>query len=196
MKVIGLTGGIGSGKSTVAKVFHELFDIPIYHADERAKFLMQFDKSLKSKIIVIIGQEAYLPNNQLNKQYIAGKIFNDDKLLESVNQAVHQQVEIDFKEWVNHQKTPYVLHEAAILIESGFHKHMDGVITVSAAEEIRIKRVQERDKLSSEQILQRINKQLTDVEREKEARFVIINDESKSIIDQVSSIHKMIIKDE
>jgi dephospho-CoA kinase len=196
MKIIGLTGGIGSGKSTIARIFHQLFDIPIYQADDRAKYLMQFNEILRNKIISILGKEAYTSDKQLNRQFIANKIFNNNQLLKLVNSAVHHHVEIDFKNWREIQKAPYIIHEAAILIESGFHNQMNAVITVSAAEKIRIERVQKRDNLSSEQILQRINKQLTDAEREKVAQFVIINDESKSVIEQVSSIHNKIIQDE
>ena len=196
MKTIGLTGGIGSGKSTVAKVFSELFDIPAYNADTRAKELMQSNISLKRELITLLGNEAYLSDSSLNRQFIANKIFNNNTLLEKVNNLVHKQVGIDFNDWVQKQTTPYIIHEAAILIESGFHTEMDYVITVSAPEQIRIERVQKRDNLSSEQILQRINKQITDSEREQASQFVIVNDGSTSIIDQVRSIHKKIMDNE
>jgi dephospho-CoA kinase len=190
MKKIGLTGGIGSGKSIIAKVFSQLFDIPIYNADNRAKYLMQNNFQLKNELITLLGVQTYLENNTLNRKFIADKIFNNSELLEKVNNLVHHQVGLDYNLWLKAQNSPYILHEAAILIESGFHKKMDHLITISAPQEIRIQRVQKRDKLSSEQILQRMKKQITDAEREQASQFVIINDGNASIIDQVRSIHK------
>lgn len=196
MKKIGLTGGIGSGKSIVAKVFKELFNIPVYNADKRAKELMQSNINLKNELTALLGNKAYLSDNSLNRQYIANKIFTNNLLLEKVNSLVHREVGIDFNDWTHTQITPYIIHEAAILIESGYHIKMDRIISVSASEQIRIERVQKRDNLSSEQILQRIKTQITDSEREKASQFVIINDGKTSIIDQVRSIHKKIMDDE
>jgi dephospho-CoA kinase len=193
MKKIGLTGGIGSGKSIIAKVFSQLFDIPIYNADNRAKYLMQNNFQLKNELITLLGVQTYLENNTLNRKFIADKIFNNSELLEKVNNLVHHQVGLDYNLWLKAQNSPYILHEAAILIESGFHKKMDHLITISAPQEIRIQRVQKRDKLSSEQILQRMKKQITDAEREQASQFVIINDGNASIIDQVRSIHKKLL---
>lgn len=195
MKTIGLTGGMGSGKSLIASIFQNMYNIPVYNADSKAKYLMQFDLTLKNSLKKLLGALAYKQDGTLDKKYIADIIFNDNKLLSKVNELVHQQVGKDFMNWLVNQNAPYILHEAAILIESGFYKNMDAIITVSAPEGIRIKRIQQRDNLSSEQILQRIKKQITDSEREQLAQFVIYNSEKESVINQIHSIHKNLTKD-
>ncbi|HKK59842.1 MAG TPA: dephospho-CoA kinase [Salinivirga sp.] len=189
MLKIGLTGGIGSGKSLVARVFEELFEIPVFYADHVAKNLMSTDNNLQENIIQLLGNESYTANGTLNKPFVAKKIFNNPELRTELNKQVHKKVRDTFNIWVSKQKTGYILHEAAILIESGFHKQMDQIINVVANENIRIERIRKRDKLSKEQILQRMEAQLGDEERNNYADFIIINDNKNSITSQVKKIH-------
>lgn len=189
MLKIGLTGGIGSGKSLVAKVFEELFDIPVFYADHVAKKLMNTDINLKESIIQLLGNESYSVNGDLNKPFVAKIIFNNPELRTELNQQVHKKVKDTFNEWVSVQNTTYILHEAAILIESGFYKQMDQIINVVANENIKIERIRKRDNLSKEQILQRMEAQLDDEERNKYAHFIITNDNKNSIMSQVKKIH-------
>lgn len=189
MLKIGLTGGIGSGKSLVAKVFEELFDIPVFYADHVAKKLMSTDKNLKENIIQLLGNESYTANGALNKPFVAKIIFNNPELRTELNKQVHKKVKDTFNEWVSGQNTDYILHEAAILIESGFYKQMDQIINVVANENIKIERIRKRDNLSKEQILQRMGAQLHDEERNKYADFIVINDNKNSIMSQVKKIH-------
>lgn len=193
MQKIGITGGIGSGKSLVCRVFNEIYHIPHFNADREAKTIMTRNTSIKKQLIGLLGPKSYNTDGTLNRQYIANIVFNDDEKLRELNQIVHRQVRYLFEKWVALQKSPYILHEAAVTIESGFHTQLHQIITVNAPEKVRIKRVLERDKLSKEQILQRIEKQLSDEARSQYADFIIINDNIHSIIKQIRTIHKNII---
>ncbi len=192
MQKIGLTGGIGSGKSLVAKIFQQMYNIPVFKADDEAKRLMQEDDNLKKNIKELLGREAYKQDGSLNRPLIADKVFTHNNLLEKLNNLVHTKVREYFTGWAAEKNSDYVLQEAAILIESGGYKNMDALITVNAPREIRIKRVQDRDKMSKEQILQRIEKQLSDEERKQYAQYVIENDNAHSLIAQIQTIHKKI----
>ncbi len=188
---VGITGGIGSGKSIICKIFQSL-GIPIYDADLNAKSLMTEDASLIASIKKHFGDEAYLSDNQLNRKYIAGKVFGNKQQLDLLNSLVHPAVGTHYKNWVkSHAGKPYVIKEAALLFESGSYKMLDKIITVEAPVDIRINRVLFRDAHRSAKDVQAIiDNQLTDIERNKKADFVITNDDKTTIIPQVIKLHK------
>ncbi|MBI9067401.1 MAG: dephospho-CoA kinase [Salinivirgaceae bacterium] len=193
MQIVGLTGNIGSGKTFVANLFANK-NIAIYNSDEKAKFLMNNNFELKQKIIEKFGSDSY-QNNSLNKKYIADQIFNNKVLLEWMNQLIHPAVKTDFESWVNtNNDFPYVIKEAAILIESKAYLDCDSIILVTAPEKIRIKRVMSRDNLTEDQVSQRILNQMTEIEKEKYADFIIKNDGTLVVKDQVDSIHEKLIQ--
>src|SRR5690606_22215644 len=153
MKIVGITGGIGSGKTTVAKMFESL-GIPVYYADDEAKNLTATSPVIREGLIGLLGEETF-KNGVLDRKYMAGKIFNDKDLLEKANAIIHPQVALHFENWVSNQSTPYVLKEAAILFESGSYQQCDKTILITAPEDIRIQRVMERDGVSKEEVLAR-----------------------------------------
>ncbi len=191
MITVGLTGGIGSGKTTVAKAF-EALGIPIYIADEQAKALMVKSKVIKRKLIALFGEEAYI-NNQLNKPFLSKAIFNNKSLLEQMNAIVHPRVGRHFEKWVAKQSAPYVIKEAAILFENGSYKHYDYIITVTASKSVRIERVMQRDNTTKEKVLSIMKNQWEDVEKIKHSHFVIENNNLETTKKQVLSIHKALI---
>lgn len=188
---IGITGGIGSGKSTVCRLF-QVLGIPVYNADNEAKNLMVNDTTLKNKIINLLGQETYI-NGELNREFIASKVFKDTDLLKKLNDIVHPAVKKDFIAWSESQKAPYVIYEAALMIESGSYKLMDKIIVVAAPMKLRIARVCLRDNASIEKVKDRINNQLTQKNMLKYADHVITNDGKKSLIKQVIELHLKIL---
>lgn len=191
-KIVGLTGGIGSGKTTVANFFKSL-DIPIYIADIEAKALMKRSKVIKRKLINLFGNKAYV-EDKLNKPFIANKIFNDEVLLEKMNNIVHPKVASHFKRWLKKQDAPYVIKEAAILFENNTYKSLDFVITVIAPEKERINRVIARDKSSEEKVKAIIKNQWSDAKKVKLSDFVIENIDMESTKKQVFKIHQKILK--
>lgn len=190
MKVVGLTGGIGSGKSTVANFFEEL-GIAIYIADDEAKRLMNDNKLLQQEIIKLLGKDSY-KEGKLNRRYIADIVFNDAKKLAQLNSIVHPAVAKHFDLWKNKQKGDYVIKEAAILFENDGYKHCDYTILVSAPIEIRIQRVLERDNTTKKDILARMNNQWKDEQKIQLADFVIRNTDLGNTKAQVYKIHKKI----
>lgn len=190
MKVVGLTGGIGSGKSTVAKMFEKL-GVSVYIADHEAKKLMNDDEEVKQKVIALFGRDSYI-NEQLNRPYIANIVFNDKAKLEKLNAIVHPAVARHFALWKNEQEGEYVIKEVAILFENGGHLQCDYTILVSAPLEERIQRVLKRDKIDREQILARVNNQWDDTRKIPLADFVIYNENLKETENQVYRIHKKI----
>lgn len=186
MIIIGLTGGIGSGKTTVAKMFSKL-DIPIYIADNEAKILMQQSNVIKQKLVALFGDQAYL-NGALNKPYIANVIFNNKDYLQKMNAIVHPEVTKHFKKWVAKQKTPYVIKEVAILFENGSYKTCDFIITVTAPLEVKIKRLLKRDKTSIDKIEAIMKNQWTDNEKIKHSHYIIKNEDLINTKKQVLSI--------
>ncbi|WP_268035557.1 dephospho-CoA kinase [Algoriphagus sp. PAP.12] len=191
-KLVGLTGGIGSGKSTVAKIF-EILHIPVYYADDRAKWLMSFDEKLKSKIKEAFGPESYDSEGSLNRSYLASTVFSDPEKVKQINSLVHPAVGKDFENWVYEQKGPYVLKEAALIFETGGEKKLDAVINVSSPLKIRISRVLMRDPHRSlDQINQIIDQQMPDEEKNEKADYVIKNTDTKMLIPQVLSIHQQL----
>ncbi len=185
MKVVGLTGGIGSGKSTVAKVF-EFLGIPCYSSDDRAKLLYN-NSEIKTQVIAVFGEDVY-KNNRLNRAYLADQVFADREKLNVLNGIIHPAVQEDFEKWKSQQSTSYILKEAAILFESGSYKNCDQVILVTAPIETRIERVMARDNSSREEVLARIAKQWPDQEKIPLSDFIIRNDGNHSIIKQVMEV--------
>ena len=192
MLKIGVTGGIGSGKTTVCRIFKAL-KIPIYSADDRAKSLMTENAILRTSISSLFGEKAYI-NNTLNRAYIASSVFNDKELLHKLNSIVHPIVELDFETWVKAQKSRYLIKEAAILIESGAFKLMDKILLVEAPQNLKLNRVILRDGVESEEVLLRMSTQMSDEEKRKYADTVIFNDEKTSLLQQILSLHHSFLK--
>ncbi|PKP24142.1 MAG: dephospho-CoA kinase [Bacteroidetes bacterium HGW-Bacteroidetes-2] len=194
MKVVGLTGGIGSGKSTIAAMFNKL-GVSIYIADDEAKKLMQQDTSLKQSIQQLLGEEAY-KDGILNKKFIASKVFNNPKHLQQLNAIVHPAVGQHFEKWKNNQSGVYVIKEAAILFENDGFKKCDKTILVVATIETRMQRVLKRDAITKEEILSRMKSQWSDEKKSKLADFVLTNDNSlqKTRL-QVLKIHHQLLKE-
>ncbi|MBG6110110.1 dephospho-CoA kinase [Flavobacterium sp. CG_23.5] len=188
-KIIGLTGGIGTGKTTIANEFRSL-GVPVYIADDEARKLMQSSDVIDA--IKIVFGHAVFDDNQLNREKLAQIVFNDPEKLEQLNAIVHPAVKKHFSEWILNQKeSPFIIYEAAILFESGGYKNCDLIITVTAPLEIRIQRVMERDKTTREQVLKRINMQWNDEKRILKSDFVIKNtniEETKSEIVKILKI--------
>ena len=191
-KLVGLTGGIGSGKTTVAKYFEEL-GVPVYIADLEAKALMNRSKVIRRKLIALFGNEAYVENT-LNRPFIAQQIFNDKKLLNAMNTIVHPKVASHFKRWVNKHDSPYVISEAAILFENGSYKKYDFIITVTAPENIRLQRVIKRYNSNKQKVEAIMANQWSDQEKIKRSDFVIENIDLELTKIQVRKIHKKILK--
>ena len=176
---VGLTGGIGSGKSTVSKILINK-GFSVYNSDNRAKWLMNNSDNLKSNIISIFGNKAYLKGS-LNRKYLSAKVFNDSLKLKALNNLVHPLVAIDFKNWLLHQKSKdFVFKEAAILLESGAYKEMDKIIVVSCPENIRLERVLKRDGNSPELVIKRMQNQISETEKINHADFIVKNNGSES----------------
>lgn len=192
MLKIGITGGIGSGKTTVCKIFAHL-NIPVYYADDRAKWLMVNDPDLKKKIQRIIGREAYHDDGQLNRAHIGNLVFNNPAMLKALNQAVHPAVYSDGENWFDKQTGPYAIKEAALFYETGSHHTVDKMIVVAAPREVRIERVMKRDNVTRKAVEARMDKQLPQAEKVKHADFVIYNDGNKFLIPQVLEIHRELI---
>lgn len=188
MKVVGITGGIGSGKTTVCNIFQHL-GIPVYYADLRAKALMAESEKLKRKIIQAFGNKAYV-GDQLNRSYLAETVFHSKEQLSVLNGLVHPAVADDFDEWLEHHKNhPYVLKEAAILFESGAYHAVDITVLVIAPEDLRIQRVMDRDGVAQEAVLSRMKNQWTQERKAKLADHIINNDTHKLIVPQVLELH-------
>jgi dephospho-CoA kinase len=192
MIIVGLTGGIGSGKTTVAKAFRAL-GIPVYIADEEAKKLMRRSKVIKRKLIQLFGDKAYV-NGDLNRAFIAGIIFNDKTNLGKINAIIHPRVARHFEKWALKQDAPYLIKEVAILFENEGHKDCDFVITVKAPKRKRIERLLKRDNTTKEKIEAIIKNQWTDSEKVKLSDFVIDNVTLQKTQEQVLKIHNKIIK--
>ncbi|MDH6354214.1 dephospho-CoA kinase [Dysgonomonas sp. PH5-45] len=187
MKIIGITGGIGSGKSTISELL-KLMGIPVYIADTESKRLTNTSPVIKEKLTALFGEDLY-PDGKLNKPKLASIIFTDKDKLEQVNKIIHPEVRNDFLRWVDrHNHYPIVAQEAAILFESGLNELMDKVIVVYAPLETRIERIMLRDDAPRTKILERINSQMSDEEKMKLADFVIYNTEKESLIKQTIAI--------
>jgi dephospho-CoA kinase len=185
---IGLTGGMGSGKTTVAKVF-ETLGIPVFYADNETKRLMNTDKVLKIRIIQNFGVDCYT-NGELNRKHLASIVFNDKEKLELLNSLTHPVVIQDAIQWMNKQTTTYSIKEAALLFESGAEEMLDYVIGVYSPLPLRIKRVMNRDGISSEEVMKRINRQMNEDEKMSLCNFIITNNEQQMLIPQVIELDK------
>jgi dephospho-CoA kinase len=193
LKKIGITGGIGSGKSTVSKVF-ALLKVPIYNADNRAKYLLNNDADVVLKVKQVFGNDIYL-NQELDRKKMAAQVFEQPFLLQQLNEIVHPAVFKDFDNWCNeHQQEPYVLKEAALIFETIIHQKLDAVIMVSSPENLRIERVMKRDSITKEQVLARIKNQMSEEEKLNRADYIIYNDELQLVIPQVVQLHQQLIK--
>lgn len=188
---IGITGGIGSGKSTVCKVF-SILGAPVFEADLVAKQLMESDLQIRKGLVKRFGEDVYTPNGSVDRKKLAALIFNDEIQLQKVNELVHPAVRSAFLKWADEQNVPYVVHEAAILFESGFYKMMDFTILVSAPEEERIQRVTKRDRSRLTEIKERMQKQWSDEEKRKLASVEIRNADHDLIIPQIIKIDKQL----
>jgi dephospho-CoA kinase len=185
---VGLTGGIGSGKTTVAKIF-ELLGVPVYYADEAAKRIMNSDEQLKSAIQKHFGEVAY-KNGELDRSFLSSKVFNDSFQLEILNSLVHPATIRDATNWMNQQQTPYTIKEAALIFESGSAQDLDYLIGVSAPAELRIKRTMERNAVSYDEVIKRMDKQVDEKIKMKLCDFVVYNDEHQLLIPQVIELHE------
>jgi dephospho-CoA kinase len=188
---LGVTGGIGSGKTSVCRVFN-LLGVPVFSADEAARDIMDNDRTVIDKVNHIAGKDLYL-SGKLDRSALAGLVFTDPQLLHKINQVVHPQVRERFNEWEKLQAADYVIFEAAILFESGTFQVLDRILTVVAPVEERIERVIKRNNLSREQILARIKNQSDDDYKVSRSHYVIDNSENKMIIPEILKIHNDIL---
>jgi dephospho-CoA kinase len=188
---IGITGGIGSGKTTISKVF-EVLGIPVYYADLEAKRLMNEDELLKEKIQYHFGKECY-KNGSIDRKYLSNLVFNNEKKLSLLNSIVHPVTLEDAKVWMQKQTSPYTLKEAALIFESGSQQQLDYVIGVYSPTPLRIQRVINRDQLSREEVKSRMEKQMDETIKMRLCDFVINNDEQELVIPQVIKIHETLL---
>ena len=191
MKIIGLTGGIGSGKSKIMSVF-STYGIPCYESDRRAKWLMQMDAELKSQIKSFFGDQIY-ENDQFNQRKLAKLVFADKGKLEALNSLVHPRVKMDFKSFVSQQDTPYIIKETAILFETGGEKDCDATILVTAPEKLRLQRVLNREKISSMDLKARINNQWSDSRKILLADYIINNIDWDKTLKKIDEIHQKLL---
>ncbi|MBK7558680.1 MAG: dephospho-CoA kinase [Chitinophagaceae bacterium] len=191
MLKIGLTGGIGSGKSTVAKVF-EVLGIPVYYADDAAKKLMTENAALKQKIKLQFGESVYA-NEHLNKKALADIVFNDPEKLALLNALVHPATLKDVESWIQSQSSPYIIKEAALIFESGAHQNLDYVIGITAPAPLRIQRTMQRDGITREAVVARMDKQMDDTIKMKLCDFVLTNDEQEMLLPQVLALHDKLL---
>lgn len=188
---IGLTGGIGSGKSVVANIF-KVLGIPVFDADTEAKLLMENDEQLALSIQKLFGEETYT-DKKLNRKYLANIVFDDPEKLEQLNSLVHPAAILAANTWMNLQTTPYVVKEAALLFESKSASYLDFIIGVSAPKTLRIKRVMERDNAPLEKVFARMSLQIDEEEKMKLCDFVIVNNEEQLVIPQVLRLHEKLL---
>ncbi len=185
---IGLTGGIGSGKSTVAKIF-ETLGIPVYYADEAARTLMNTDPQVIASVKKNFGEESYI-HGELNRPYIASIVFNDNYKLDILNSITHPATIAHAKKWMQQQTAPYTIKEAALIFEAGSAEGLDYVIGVYAPQALRLKRVIDRDKTTREEVLKRMGRQINEEMKMRLCDFVITNDEQQLVIPQVLELHQ------
>ncbi len=192
MLTVGITGGIGSGKSTICRIF-EVMEVPVFNADAEARRIQNEDPNIRSSMISLFGNEVY-NDDGLNRKLVAELVFNNKLLLDQLNKIIHPATLVAFEKWKqDYSSNHYVIKEAAILFESKSNIGLDKIIVVSAAEELRIERIVKRDNISREQIISRMNNQLAEEERIAKADFVIVNDEKSAIIPQVLAVHEKLL---
>jgi len=191
MLKIGLTGGIGSGKTTVARIF-EVLGIPVYYADLAARDLMNKDSKLQKQIISEFGTEAYI-GGMLNRPWLAARVFNNPEKLAKLNSFVHPVTMRDADSWMSAQITAYAIKEAALIFEGKLEKYFDFIIGVTAPEALRLQRAAQRDHSTTEHVLQRMGQQMDETEKISRCDFVIVNDEKHAILPQVLDIHNTLM---
>ena len=191
MKIVGITGGIGAGKSIACEIFR-IIGVPVYDADSRAKALMNENKKIKDEVIQLFGEQSY-EQGIINRVHIGKRAFHHPELLKQLNQVVHPEVARDFESWQQTKTTKYVLKEAALLVETGSYKHLDHLIVVTAPEEIRIQRVLKRDPHRNQSDVKAIiDRQMSEEEKVKVADSIIHNDDYQLVIPQVLSVHRQL----
>jgi len=186
MTKVGITGGIGSGKSFVSKILRSM-NYPVFNSDSEAKKIIQENKEVREDLIALFGEETF-SNNELNKAFLANIIFNDNEPLEKVNAIVHPKVRQAFEAFAKIENNSVVFNEAAILFESGGHSQLDKVILISAPMKLRLQRVMNRDHSTEKEVLARMNKQWTDEQKRELADFEIINDEQQPLVHQIEEV--------
>ncbi len=192
MLKVGITGGIGSGKSLIARMFG-LLGVPVFNADEAAKYLMVHDQVLKNGLIAAFGQEVY-KEGRLNRPFLSSMVFEHAEQLQQLNALVHPAVIAYGKAWMARQTTPYVLKEAALFFESGSFREMDKMIGVFAPEGMRLARATKRDGIGEEQIRKRMVNQMDEEEKMARCDYVLYNDETRSVIQQVRQLHAHLLQ--
>lgn len=192
MFTIGITGGIGSGKTIICKAF-ELLNVPVYYADIEAKKITNTNPDVIKLIKSNFGNDIYNSNNELNKEMLADVVFNDLNALKKLNSIVHPAVKKDFIIWKQKQQSKYVLKEAALMYESGSYKDVDKMVTIFAPEKLRIQRIIDRDARKPGQITEIMKKQMSEEEKIKRSDYVIYNDDSQMVLPQVMKLHNIFI---
>ncbi|MBS1765238.1 MAG: dephospho-CoA kinase [Bacteroidetes bacterium] len=192
MRAVGLTGGIGSGKTFVASLFNKL-GIPVYDADSAAKQLMNTNSELKHQLQQLLGDDIYTKEENLDRKKMSNLIFNNDELRKKVNALVHPQVQLDFEKWLTLQNAPFILKESAIMYEAGADKGLDTVICVTAPVELRIKRTVARDNSDVAKVHAIIQAQMDDETRNRKCAFVIVNDDQVALLPQVLSVYQKLL---
>ncbi|WP_299167289.1 dephospho-CoA kinase [uncultured Allomuricauda sp.] len=192
MIVVGLTGGIGSGKSTVSGMFKDL-GVPVYDSDSEAKRLMTTSAELKKAIIELLGKRAY-DGKTLNRSFIANQIFENPETLQKLNKIVHPAVRTDFLEWTEIQEAPYVIQETALIFENEAQENYDYVILVTAPEDLRLQRVMERDEASKEEVLNRMRNQMSDDKKVALSNFCIDNINLEITKKRVAELHQRLVR--
>jgi dephospho-CoA kinase len=191
---IGITGGIGSGKTIITQIF-SLLGVPVYNADERAKYILHHDEEVCRQVRKHFGEQSYL-DGKLNTSFLSAEVFNNDAKLQTLNSFVHPRVALDFQQWLSEQSSAYVLKEAALLYEAGSYKDLDKIIAVSSPVELRVKRVLVRDPQRTESAVRAImQKQMSDEEKIKMADHVIYNNNQQLLIPQVIRLHEQFISE-
>lgn len=190
---VGITGGIGSGKSFVSRIFRTM-GIPFYDADREAKLLMTYDPEMRKGLIEGFGEHVYRNDGSLDRKWLSAQVFENSDKLKLLNSIVHPIVIRHGEEWAARQTAPYSLKEAALLIESGSYKALDCLILVSAPEVLRIERVMRRDSVSREEVLGRMRKQMPEEEKQKYADFFLLNDGVSPLLPQILHIHQQILR--
>ena len=190
--VVGITGGIGSGKTTVVEIFKKL-NVPVYIADKKAKSLMQNDSNLIKRIKKSFGNQSYDINGNLNSTYLSNIVFNDSKKLANLNSIVHPAVRKDFQSWLSQQRAKYVLYESALIFENEQQDKFDCIILVTAPREVRIKRVQKRANCSANDVIKRMDNQMDEEIKINKADIIIENIKYKELIQKISNINYKIL---
>jgi dephospho-CoA kinase len=191
---IGITGGIGSGKTTVCKLF-EILGVPVYYSDEESKKLLDEDTAVHSFLLQEFGREVLDANGKVDRKILAEKVFGNKEALAKLNSVVHPAVGKHFADWLKAREAPYILKEAAILFESGANKQVDRVITVLAPAELKIERAMKRNGISREEVIRRMNNQMSDEEKAKRSDYILTNDEQSLLIPQVLELHRQLSAD-